>query len=54
MIFGSILPYSAYKDSGVKWLEKMPTHKEVKQLNTIAAINLGSIGENTSRDLSLV
>jgi len=41
-MIGTLLPYPAYKDSGVKWLGKVPKHWEIRRLASITKILNGS------------
>ncbi len=39
--------YPAYKDSGVEWLGKIPTHWEVRRLKTIATVQLSNVDKKS-------
>ena len=40
-------PYSAYKDSGVEWLGKIPAHWQVKRLKEFAAVQLSNVDKKS-------
>src|SRR5688572_16784437 len=40
-------PYPTYKNSGVEWLGKIPTHWEVKRLKTISAVQLSNVDKKS-------
>ena len=46
-------PYSAYKDSGVEWLEEIPAHWEMKRVNQISEILRGKFAHRPRNDPSL-
>ena len=43
-VTGDLKPYPAMKDSGVPWLEQVPTHWEVRRLSQIGRLSKGSGG----------
>lgn len=46
----SFRKYTSYKDSGIEWLGKVPTHWEVKPLKYLSRINNSVLSKNTDPD----
>src|ERR1043166_3504070 len=40
-------PYTAYKDTGIGWLPRIPTHWEVKRLKAIASVQLSNVDKKS-------
>ena len=40
-------PYPEYKNSGVKWLGKIPAHWDVRRLKTMASVQLSNVDKHT-------
>jgi len=40
-------PYPAYKDSGIEWLGRIPTHWTVKRLKTLASVRLSNVDKKS-------
>lgn len=49
MMIRWIKPYPAYKDSGVRWLDQMPLHWNVRRLKHICRFVYGDALPNASR-----
>lgn len=47
MKYLSSKPYPAYKDSGVKWLGKVPEHWDLQRMATVADIRLSNVDKHT-------
>ncbi|WBA14315.1 restriction endonuclease subunit S [Salinivibrio proteolyticus] len=45
--------YPEYKDSGVEWLENIPSHWEIKPLKHLCSFNDDVLAENTKKDYEL-
>ena len=46
-------PYSAYKPSGVEWLEEIPAHWKVRRLKYLATVNDDALPEITDPDMEI-
>ena len=40
-------PYPEYRDSGVAWLDRLPTHWELKRLKTVASVELSNVDKKS-------
>jgi type I restriction enzyme S subunit len=50
---GGYLAYAEYKDSGVEWLGKVPSHWQVKRLKDSASYNDEALDEDTDPDYEI-
>src|SRR4051812_49076188 len=48
-----VMPYPAYRDSGVEWLREIPAHWMVKRLKHLATLNPESLMEDTDPALEM-
>ncbi|MDQ6771314.1 MAG: restriction endonuclease subunit S, partial [Gemmatimonadota bacterium] len=48
-----LMPYAAYRHSGVEWLGEIPAHWKVKRLKHLAALNPESLMEDTDPTLEM-
>jgi len=44
------VPYPEYKDSGVEWLEQIPTHWEIKRLKRISSVKFSGVDKHSKED----
>lgn len=51
---GKLEKYTAYKESGVKWLGEIPEHWEVKRLGTVGRFSASGIDKYINKNESLV
>ena len=47
---GSYLAYAEYKDSGIEWLGKIPTHWEAKRLKFTSTVQPSNVDKKTDED----
>ena len=40
-------PYPEYRDSGVEWLDRIPTHWELQRLKTVASVELSNVDKKS-------
>ena len=43
-------PYAAYKPSGVKWLDEVPAHWDVRRLRTVAEMRVSNVDKHVNED----
>ncbi len=46
LVVGSIASYSAYRDSGVEWLGKVPAHWEVRRLRNVCDLRVSNVDKH--------